>query len=62
MNPHFINVTHRRNRQGPSLRKAGDDFRREARWSFVIELLLFAVLIAISAWPIAETVHAMRAL
>ncbi|MBA3833695.1 MAG: hypothetical protein H0X34_17745 [Chthoniobacterales bacterium] len=36
--------------------------RHESFWSFLIELLLFAVLAAISAWPMINAIKALRSL
>ena len=37
-------------------------FRRESIWPFVVELLLFGLLVAISVWPMIDTVKALRLL
>ena len=34
-------------------------FAHESRWQFAIEALLFAILLAISAWPILAAVDAV---
>jgi hypothetical protein len=34
-------------------------FAHESRWQFAIEALLFAILLAISAWPIFDAVGAV---
>jgi hypothetical protein len=34
-------------------------FAHESRWQFAIEALLFAILLAISAWPIFAAVDAI---
>jgi len=35
-------------------------FAAEARWQFVIEALLFAIIVAISAWPILDAANALN--
>jgi hypothetical protein len=35
-------------------------FASEKRWEFVIEVLLFAIIVAISAWPIVVAVDAIN--
>lgn len=35
---------------------------QERIWSFVVELLLFGLLTAVSAWPIIQAVEALRLL
>jgi hypothetical protein len=35
-------------------------FASEKIWEFVIEVILFAVIVAISAWPIMETIGALH--
>ena len=35
------------------------NFKNESKWSFVIELLIFGLLSAISAWPIIHTAEAL---
>jgi hypothetical protein len=35
-------------------------FASEKTWEFVIEALLFAIMVAISAWPILAAVHALN--
>ena len=39
-----------------------DYFAHESRWQFAIEALLFAILLAISAWPILAAVEAVNEL
>jgi len=34
-------------------------FAHESRWQFAVEALLFAILLAISAWPIIAAVDAI---
>ena len=41
---------------------ARDYFAHESRWQFAIEALLFAILLAISAWPIFTAVEAVNEL
>jgi hypothetical protein len=41
---------------------ARDYFAYESRWQFAIEALLFAILLAISAWPILAAVEAVNEL
>jgi hypothetical protein len=43
-------------------RLARDYFAHESRWQFAIEALLFAILLAISAWPIFVAVEAVNEL
>ena len=62
MKPHIIIVPRRTNRRRVSIRKSGEEFKKESKWSFVIELLLFAVLVAISAWPMIYAAEALRSL
>jgi hypothetical protein len=35
-------------------------FAKEARWQFAIEALLFAIIVAISAWPIFNAANALN--
>jgi hypothetical protein len=35
-------------------------FASEKTWEFVIEALLFAIIMAISAWPIFATAYALN--
>jgi hypothetical protein len=35
-------------------------FASEKTWEFVIEALFFAIMVAISAWPILAAVHALN--
>ena len=35
-------------------------FAGEARWQFAIEALLFAIIVAISAWPILDAAYALK--
>jgi hypothetical protein len=35
-------------------------FASERVWEFVIEVILFAIIAAISAWPIMETIGALH--
>ena len=58
MKPNIIVVTRRR----ASIRKSGEEFKNESKWSFVIELFLFGLLVAISAWPIVQAAEALRCL
>jgi hypothetical protein len=37
-------------------------FASEKRWEFVIEALLFAIIVAISAWPIVVAAGAIKEL
>jgi hypothetical protein len=41
---------------------ARDYCAHESRWQFAIEALLFAILLAISAWPIFAAVEAVNEL
>jgi len=34
-------------------------FARESRWQFAVEALLFAIILAISAWPILAAADAL---
>jgi len=38
---------------------ARDYFAHESRWQFAIEAFLFAILLAISVWPIFSAVNAV---
>jgi hypothetical protein len=58
MKPNVIVVTRRR----ASIRKSGEEFRNESKWSFVIELFLFGLLVVISAWPMIHAAEALRLL
>jgi len=58
MKPNVVVVTRRRT----SLRKSGEEFKSELKWLFVIELLLFGLLAAISVWPMVHTAEALRLL
>ena len=66
--PYIVTIIRRRkheprNRRSPSIRGLSQEyFRTECIWSFVIELLLFGLLVAISLWPIIDTVKALRLL
>jgi hypothetical protein len=62
MTPHIIVVRRSKDRRPNSIRKSGEDFKSESRWSFVIELLLFGLLVAISVWPMIQTAEALRSL
>jgi hypothetical protein len=62
MNPRIIVVNRVGKRSRTSIRKAAQEFRTESRWAFVIELLLFALLVAISVWPMIHTAEALRLL
>jgi hypothetical protein len=35
-------------------------FAHERKWQFIIEALLFAIIVAISAWPIVAAVGALN--
>jgi hypothetical protein len=35
-------------------------FAKEAPWQFAIEALLFAIIVAVSAWPIFNAVNALN--
>jgi len=37
-------------------------FAHESRWHFAVEALLFAILLAISAWPVIAAVEAVNKL
>ncbi len=51
----------RLNRRSGSIRRLSRDYlRNEGIWSFVVELLLFALLAAISVWPMIDTIEALR--
>ena len=39
---------------------AGDFFARENHWEFAIEALIFGLLLAVSAWPIATAAGAIH--
>lgn len=58
MKPNVVVVTRRR----VSLRKSDEEFKTELKWSFVVELLLFGLLVAISAWPMLHAAEALRLL
>ena len=58
MKPNVVVVTRRR----VSLRKSDEEFKNELKWLFVIELLLFGLLAAISAWPMLHAAEALRLL
>jgi hypothetical protein len=60
MKPNVVVVTRRANRKGVSIRESGEEFRNELKWLFVIELLLFGLLAAISVWPMVHTAEALR--
>jgi hypothetical protein len=50
-------VTRRTQQKGPAIRRsfrklARDYFAREKNWEFAIELIFFAVIVALSVWPI----------
>jgi hypothetical protein len=62
MKPNIVVVTRSANHPRPSIRKSGEEFRNESKWSFVVELLLFGLLVAISAWPMVHTAEALRLL
>jgi hypothetical protein len=63
-----ITVRRRRKRApiktSPNLRSFRDltrsYFARERRWQFAIEALLFAIITAISAWPILDAADALN--
>jgi hypothetical protein len=57
-------VTRRTPQKAPSIRRsfrklARDHFAREKNWEFAIELIFFALIVAISAWPIFVTAGAL---
>jgi hypothetical protein len=58
MKPYIVVVTRGR----ASIRKSGEEFENELKRSFFVELLLFGLLVAISAWPILQTAEALRLL
>ena len=58
MKPNVVVV----NRRRVSIRKSGEELKNELKWSFFIELLLFGLLVAISAWPMFHTAEALRLL
>ena len=62
MKPHIIVVPRSRNHRRASIRKSGEEFKNESKWSFVIELFLFGLLVAISAWPMIHAAEALRLL
>ena len=47
----------------PSFRSISDGyFTNEARYSFLSEAAFFAVMVAVSSWPLVQSVHAMTSL
>jgi hypothetical protein len=62
MKPRIIVVTRSKNGRQASIRKSVEEFKNESRWSLVVELLLFGLLAAISAWPMIHAAEALRLL
>jgi hypothetical protein len=61
----IVNMTYRRQyRRSLVLRSfrqlSRSYFASEKGWEFVVEALLFAMIVAISAWPVFEAVHALN--
>jgi hypothetical protein len=45
----------------PSIRELGRNyFASERSWEFIVEVLLFAVIVALAAWPILAAVDALH--
>ncbi len=54
-------MPNKRSAMGRSFRELTRDFLvREKVWEFAIEALLFAIIVAISAWPIFAAVGALN--
>lgn len=67
ISPFVVTVTRTKRRRidrtGARLRKLQRKFlRNESLRSFIIELLLFGLLAAVSAWPIIRAIEALRLL
>ncbi len=60
-------VTRRTPQEAPAVRRSfrkltRDYFARERNWEFAIELIFFALIVALSAWPIFVAAGALSTL
>ena len=63
ISPFTITLTRTKQRQTEDSQKLLRKYLSQERlWSFVVELLIFVLIAAISAWPIIQAVEALRLL
>ena len=66
--PYIVTIARRKKRQPLKEQRTSfrdltrSDFRSERIWDFLLELVLFALLTGISAWPMIHVVEALRSL